>query len=511
MNNLLAKLPSLLKKNAWALAAFLIPLAIRSIPEILSWPYLLGLDTITYIPVIQSNIVFLSGPLGFIRYHLFYVLCTLINPLFSNTIVLLKVTAPLLMGSVAFMMYLYAKRNLKWSPFKSFLVALLVAIYFVSLRNSWDLYAQSFALIFLFAALIVFKSFTSRWRYPVTIALMVITVLAHELVTVILFFVLTLEAGRFLAKGLRRDSLFIFSLVASVLGLFLYTHYSIQTHTIYIPIITIASAPSVDLSLHIAGLLFYCYILLLPFVILGFTGLKDWLLKSWVALCISIPLLTMILTTTPLYYWNRWVYLLVYPLAFFAINGLDTLWNYWSTHRNKIRRFVPKALAITYVLLLLSLSGFYLTSTPDNQISFFADSGYLTYIPSTMLQNTLSISDNPSLVRCFQWITDNTSNDSAVVMHYALYDLARIYIKDKPLVDVRQGLMWDYIQNKTSLVNSLIDAADVQLSNGYSTVYTVWWADGKGWYEIPSLPPSFHLVYQSESMGVYIYKPAIEV
>ena len=61
-----------------------------------------------------------------------------------------------------------------------------------------------------------------------------------------------------------------------------------------------------------------------------------------------------------------------------------------------------------------------------------------------MLQNTLSISDNPSLVKCFEWINNKTSVDSVVVIHYSLSSLADLYSGNRLIVSVNQGsLMWD--------------------------------------------------------------------
>jgi hypothetical protein len=201
------------------------------------------------------------------------------------------------------------------------------------------------------------------------------------------------------------------------------------------------------------------------------------------------------------------VYLLVYPLLFFAVHGLDNLWKLWSTYKSKIRRLAPKVFVVAYLALLLALSAFYLAANPQSQIAFFStDNAYLAFIPSSMLQNTLPISDNPSLVRCFDWINSNTSADSVVVIHYALQDLADIYVKGKLIVPVNQNpSMWVYLNNESALAGGMVDAAQTAISDGNSSAYTVWWISGQGWYGIPSLPPCFHEVYTSGNMAVYSY------
>src|SRR5664280_2000619 len=443
MSNNLAILESVFRKYGWVLASFFIPLMIRSIPEILSWPYPLGLDTLNVMPQIQQAWVFSLGPVGFLQHtNLFLLLATLLYELFHNVVTVTKILGPLLLAALSFTMYLYARKGLCWSNKKSLLVSILVATYFVSLRDSWDLYRQTLGLIFLMAALISLKSFKSPRRYYAASFFMVLTVLSHELASVILFFVIVLEAARFLAKKLRKESVYLFASAALPMALFLFQWYSPQHGTLVIPSSIVASGPSINLAVYMAGLLIYCYAIILPLVFLGVKGLKDRVLKYWILLCVGIVLVEMLDPNAPLYFWNRWVYLLVYPLLFFAVQGLERLWQFApnANAKCKVKRLLPKVFSIAYVILLLVLSGYYLTTSPENAFPYFSQyNPYLTEIPSSMLQNTVSINDNPSLVACFEWLNNNTSESSVVVSHYALYDLAVLYIPSHHIVPVIQG------------------------------------------------------------------------
>ncbi len=505
MNSALGKLASRLKRHVWFLAAFFIPLSIRSIPEILSWPYPLGLDTLNMVSTIESGRILLSGPLTIIRSQLFYSFETLTYWLIGNITTVIKIFGPLLMGCVALMMYLYARHGLGWSGFKSFLVALLVGTYFVALRNSWDLYSQSFALIFLLATLVVLKAYHSKWRYPLAFTLMILTVFSHQLVSVILIFVLGLEAIRLLIKENRREGLYLLISLFLAGSFFLFRTYSQQTNTIAIPVANVGSEPSLSFVLFVGGLIVYCYALILPLVAIGFRGLKDWILKYWIVWCVIAPLLLAVFPSLPLYYWNRWVNLLVYPLLFFAVAGLDKLWHFQSMRKKKLKRLIPKAVALSYVVLLLALSGFYLAASPENQIPLFSSANpYLSFIPSSMLQNTLPISDNPALVNCFNWVNTHSSNDSAVVIHYALYNLANIYVHGPVVIQVKTDApMWVFLNNETVLVDGMVGVSRQALVAGNSSVYTVWWINGEGWYQVSTLPPEFTQVYQYGQMAVY--------
>jgi len=312
------KFLSALKQNIWLLAAFLVPLSIRGIPEILSWPYPLGVDTLHYIPVVESGLV-LSDALFFFKTQLFYSFATSAYWLTGDGVVVIKVFGPILMGLVAAMMFLYARRGLGWSGFKSFLVALLVATYFVSLRNSWDLYAQSLALIFLLATLIILKSSSSPRRFVFAFVFLLLTVLGHQLVAVILFVILGLEALRVLAKKSFKDFGAYFVSLGVAFSVFLFKIYSPSSNSLVIPSINLVSVDSVSVVLAMGGLLVYCYVLILPLVAVGVVCLKDWFLRFWALWCLGAVLALMFVPSLPLYFWNRWVYLLVYPLLFFTL------------------------------------------------------------------------------------------------------------------------------------------------------------------------------------------------
>ena len=512
LNSKLSKLLQWLTKHGYLLAAFFVPLMVRSIPEILSWPYPLGLDTLTLIPGIQQAWVFSLGPVGFLQStNLFLLLATLLNGLFHNVVTVTKILGPLVLAALSFTMYLYARKGLCWSSRKSLLVSILVATYFVSLRDSWDLYRQTLGLVFLMATLVSLKSFNSPRRYYAASFFMVLTVFSHQLVSVILFFVVALEATRYLMKRVQRDSVYLLASAALPAALFLFQIYSPRLGTVVLPNIIMASGPSINLAVYMAGLLIYCYAIILPLVFLGLKGFRDWVLKYWVLLCLGIVLVEMLFPNIPLYYWNRWVYLLVYPLLFFVVQGLERLWRFAPNTKGKVKRLLPKVFAIAYCFLLLVLSGYYLTTSPENAFPYFSQyNPYLTEIPSSMLQNTVSITDNPSLVLCFEWLNNNTAESSVVVSHYALYDLAVLYIPSHHIVPVILGpSIYDNVQNETIVADQMLSTANEYSAGGHVKVYTVWWISGDGWYGIRSLPSDFKEVYHSGKMAVYLYNPGV--
>lgn len=53
------------------------------------------------------------------------------------------------------------------------------------------------------------------------------------------------------------------------------------------------------------------------------------------------------------------------------------------------------------------------------------------------------------------------------------------------------------------------DAAKLAIDKGHSSVYSVWWVSGKGWYGISTLPTDFTEVYHVGEMAVYLFNPTI--
>lgn len=501
-------LRSALRKHIFAFAAFLIPLAVRSIPEALSWPYPIGFDTVIYIQTLTGGWSAVSlGAVNFLHgSNLFYLLSSLFYGLTNNAVVVMKVLGPVLLGVLAFLMYLYARRGLGWGTWKSLLVAVLVGAYFVSLRNSWDMYRQTLGLIFLMAALISLKSMRSPRRYVAASGFMVLTVLSHELAAVILFFFLLLEGTRLLVKKSRRDFAFLGLSAVLPVALFLFQRTSLSTGVMGVPTPSVASEPSVSLALYMGGSLVYCYVLILPFVLVGLVRLKDLFVRSWGLLCFGIVLLLMLNPNLPFYLWFRWVVLLVYPLLFFAAQGLESLWRFSRRFKGKVKRLIPKIVVVAYVFSLFTLSGYYMTTSPEHAFPYFYQyNAYLTVIPSSMLQNSISIQDTSSLVSCFEWLNQNTSSNSVIVAHDAFYYLASVYVPDRHILFIGTDTsLWSDTPNGLVTADKMVAAAKDAVANGHE-VYSFWWVDGKGWYSIPSLPPDFKEVFRSGSMAVYVY------
>src|SRR6266704_3869109 len=137
----LSRIVSAVRKYKFALAAFLLPFTVRTIPEIIAGPYPIGWDTIAfYVPNTLDMAagrmsiwgILGSGPLMYSFIVPIYLL-TRVNP-----ILLFKVAGPVLFGVLCWSVFRLCEKKLGLSVRSAFLSVLFLAFYFFSLRFAWD-------------------------------------------------------------------------------------------------------------------------------------------------------------------------------------------------------------------------------------------------------------------------------------------------------------------------------------------------------------------------------------
>src|SRR3989442_10742373 len=133
----------LMGQHKLAFAAFLVPLSIRSIPEILSGPYPVGWDIIAY--YVPNTIDMVSGRMNVweiitsppVMYAITVPAYVLTR---TNLVLTFKVLGPILYGFLGWSIFWFCQRRLHWSGSKALYAVLFISAYFVTLRISWDAY-----------------------------------------------------------------------------------------------------------------------------------------------------------------------------------------------------------------------------------------------------------------------------------------------------------------------------------------------------------------------------------
>ncbi|MGA3288673.1 MAG: hypothetical protein ABSD42_00325 [Candidatus Bathyarchaeia archaeon] len=484
--------------------AFVIPLAVRFIPEILMGPYILGFDTLgVYVP---DTLLWLHNGINLWNFlataPLFYSILMLIVGVGGSPVFALKIISPLLLGFLGLSIFAYAKRGLGWSPTKSTFVALLGTIYFVALRASWDQLREELSLVFFFVVLTLLMSLINRkdssWKHYVVLSLaMIAVVLSHQLVAVLMFGAII---GTVAYSVFRRDfkwsiDLVVVSLPAAVYFVIVYLSgvaksgvlgYSINSSSLA-SWTGFASYQSMLISE--GGFFLYCFLPLLPLVAVGLWRFGNLQLRSW--LLLSFILLFIPLSSVSPY---RWVLLLTYPLAFYATDALSRL----KSIKWKSFKFTVHRIAVLYLILSTAILSFgFIFMTSENPFFYFNSEHFNSYanqIPISMLQNTISITDCHDTVNALQWFKNNLNSSALLLTHTAFYGWALLTLNSNQVMNYGFG--------------DPVNAATTATQEGHSQIYLIWWVNGQGWYGQPTVSPSFHEVYSSGKMAIYSYAPS---
>jgi hypothetical protein len=491
-----------LKSNEGTLIPFLaftVPLLIRSVPEILMSPFLVGFDTLGY--YVPATFLWMRGTTNFWPFMatapFFYLILMGVTSIGVPIVISLKVMSPLLLGFLGLVIYFYANKTLSWSQKKSLLVVFFATLYFVALRISWDMLRSELGLIFLFIVLIYLKKDLSIFKNGVLLALsMFFVAFAHPLVTIIMFVIILFtivqsyidkkmfELRKLIVYSAPSACLFLFIIYANMLSQFpLVNGYLSQGSGDPSGFIGFASYG--DLVVDTLGFLVFCYLPLIPLIVLGARRFKGNLqLKAWI-FWILLSLLFVIISPNGFFavYPYRWTLLLTYPLAFYATEAFSGL---------KLNSYKACSVLMGMGLLFATLSAGFMVLPNSTAFSYY--DSFPNYVPKSMLQNTLPLCDCQDTVNVLQWSENNLPINARVLVHNAFFGWASLTLNDSQLICYGFG-------NPESVAREL-------MSNGSTyNLYLIWWINGSGWYGQPTVSSSFKQVYQSGRIAVFTYLP----
>jgi hypothetical protein len=369
------------KKLLFAFLAFVVPLLLRAVPEFLMGAYPVGFDTMGhYVP---STLLWLNGDLTFLNIigtaPLFYSIIVSLVSLGGSLVMVLKVVSVLFEGFLGMSIYGYAQKGLGWSPKKSVATAFLGTLYFVALRISWDSLRNMIGLVFFFVFLTLLSLSERKgysWkRYGLLSLAMVAVVLSHQLVSVLMLGVLAFTIGykfiqrnrvkavRLVFVSLPAGLLFLamFFLVPSVSEFRLIFGFN-NANDGWLSLFGFSSYPTMLISE--AGFFFYCFLLLLPFVLVGIWRLKNFQIRSWLVVSLILLFIPMVSPSN-----LRWILMLTYPIAFCVVEALSRL----KSVQWKRFGFILHRVSIIYLILIVSvLSLGFMLMPPQNPFPYFS-------------------------------------------------------------------------------------------------------------------------------------------
>jgi len=503
------------------LLAFVLGFMIRLIPEVLSYPYPIGFDTIYYAARMKSGILWHHWSSLFSTWLVYAILVPLYSLTQVNPFLLLKIVGPLLYGGSTAGIYYFAWKGLSWDVKKSLLASAFFAFQLAALGISWHFYRNVLGLMLLLFALPFFKKIESGKELALLAVLSLLVMFGHEYASIaMLVIVLALVARGFLKKEKIPYGVLIaifpalivfmgniylrifpasFSVETNIIkindsfnphpgGLFFLVNYlsvatPVQHYTNYLELVS-----------HVASLFALLYLIWLPLVLVGF--FRDNVLDGWTTLLLTGSFGCLIVPFSALDMWNRWMLMLVYPFTFYAVNGFWKVLKSQDTHvasglrwMSWIKTSRKSAIGISIVTVLLG-SLFMTWPLILGRYGLFGFSTTWKYFPSTMQSSSVPLQDTEGTIKAFRWLNDHMENSSCVLIHDAFKFWTMFCLDENHIVIL--------------FTNNLEAASNLALENGFNSLYFVWWNENIGWYGL-TVPSDFVSVFKSERISVFEY------
>ena len=501
--------PSNLSHRDGLLLSFSLGFLIRLLPELVAHFDFIGFDTVEYASAIKEGTVWHHWSEIFSKTWLLYAIVIPLNRLFNMDIsVTLNVVAPIMFGLNSVGIYQYARKALKWETRKSLFSSLVFCIGLASLRISWDLYRNTLGLAFLLFALSSIPQLEEGREALSFVLFSTLTVLSHELTAAVLVMVMMwmiLKDGRKLdEEKIPRRKILLCSLpffCIFLVGIYLKIHpiqYRIETNVSYtseaaglnplgLPFFTNylqVSTPVekyssyAELLLHVFSLFAIQYAIWMPFIIKGLLKARN--LCVWTTTLLIGSFSALITPSFAIFLWDRWMFMLIYPFTFYAVNGMEKI-------RNELHsKWTDRGTAVFIAAMIVV--GLLYTSLPPECTPFYTPMT-CKYLPSSMQQSTIPLQDIGDTLNCLDWLNKNMDADSTLLVHHAFFWWGQLSL-DK---------------NHTMICYTMDSMKAVQLAQeeGYNQTYLIWWGQSIGWYKNIQVPESLKAVYSQGRICIY--------
>jgi|GEM_PF-1799927 len=489
-----------------AILAFLAPLLIRAVPEILMKPHPVGFDTLSlYIPVLgalEKGLEELVWEALRLR-PFFWAVATLPYP--WDSLAPFKAFPALLHGLLGLASYAYARGVFK-SRGKALAASLLSTLYFIPLRVSWDLISNEFGLVLVFTSLALLRESGRSWgRTLLAMASMTAAVLTHEGASMLLFLAAFPAA---ISQARRRGDGSRIKLAASLLpplALYIYQLVSLDLSLLGSPMggWWYPSDTYWEMAESVARFFLYCNLPLLPLALLGIKGEADApSLRAWALGSSAAALLPVISPNVAFAAWQRWAFMSAYPLAYYAVEGVDRLKRFRVGLRPSKKK--PRSLdlrlpvGVTAGLLLGMLSLGFVAMPPRAPLQYFDLYGternwILLKIPPSMQLNTLPLDEASEAVTAIVWLNENAGRGGCLLADVTFRGFASIHL------DYGRLIWYDLDWGPYRYPGWAEDAgrtAEKFRARGLD-VYLIWYR---------SHIPGFEIVYYGDRVAIYRYQ-----
>ncbi|MCK4434927.1 hypothetical protein KAU92_05500, partial [Candidatus Bathyarchaeota archaeon] len=229
-------------------------------------------------------------------------------------------------------------------------------------------------------------------------------------------------------------------------------------------------------------------LLYLPYFYLVWKGFfRDEILGIWTGLLLIGSLGCLITPFFALDLWHRWMFMLVYPFTFYAVNGAKILFNRLRQGKVPLGNLRKKMFGIVFATVLL---GTVFLATPFLMVNV----GFGIYsLPASIYfctSPTVPYQDVNGTIQAVHWLKDNMQNDSCAVLQNCFVTWAELYLENS--------------HNIIGYMNDVDLAVDSALQEGYKHIYFVCWNENVGWYCV-DVPERFVELQSFSRISIYEY------
>ena len=488
-----------------AIGIFILAVLVRIIPEIKAGHWPIGYDTFnTYAAVLATY----QGPLwNFVKTaNILYLLFWPFKLLGLSPDLIVKIFGPVLYGCISLVFFVFCRKFLKFPKLKALLTTGIVIFSLASLRLSWDLYRNELGLIFLFLGLINLPKITQTKNLIYFSIFTILVGLANELVMVLLLVILFVYWLKSLFKK-RWITLTALSIpLAILLIIFLIVLHS-SSQSLYDPHIYFTYDNNYlwgyfyeykkiisyqELFGTITSLFWLLFKILLPFALYGFFLMrKNLVLTSLFCWLLFGAFSSLFLAGRGLLVWERWLIMLIFPLAIYATFGIFKLGELlakpksWAKHFPKLAWVVAGSFWLMFFVLLLLRAIPFISADYSEAKPPLANDKINVYFPRTMIHNSVGIWKIEYTFDIIQWLNQNAPPGSVILVDNRF----------RGLMLTRFNLDGRYIITNPWSEKSPEANLELARKKGFEPIYLIW-------NTLKSID-GFDRIYSSGNMGVY--------
>ena len=385
----------------------------RTVPELIAYPYPLGYDVINYyIPVVtyfDKYWPIISGQFPFYA-SLLHVINNSIGSSLSPHFVV-TTFAILTYGIFGVSIYFIGRKILKININHSMYLAFFVIFQLTVLRTTWDLHRDLFSLstmLLLFSIIYERKDINNKIVVIASLILAAITAISDRMVGLLcvlslIIYTITDPKNRLtILCSLVCTFFFVFSLIQGF-G-------SLHNNTIELLKSMQTSVPTSYNPTNLLILFLVYNGIVAPLAIIGFKLWKNKLLKIPLLITGIGALSWIFFQKLELLVADRWIILFGIFLSIFAGYGIIQLSTKKTTN-------VTKIMGRSFLYISIAMGIIYAVMPYDESFVLYGIAGkYIQdFAPLTMQFNALDIYDNDNLIDLVSWINNNTDPHSLII------------------------------------------------------------------------------------------------